>query len=950
MRRAKAITLFLALAVAPATPGAPAHVAPAMDGPAQARARASSEPVYSAIITVRGPSVAQQAALARDRPSTASLAPDAHQLSRAETTVARAQAPVLLAAERLGARVVDRYSTALNALLVHATSPQLAALRRTPGVAAVELAPLVRPALARSVPYVGAAQLTQVSGYRGEGTVVAVIDTGVDYTHADFGGPGVAEAFNLANQNPERIDDEWEGRALFPSPQVVGGWDFVGSRYTSPAFCSTADEAAGRCRGTPAPDADPLDERSGNWADGHGTHVAGIVAGLGTPATPAGVAPGAKLVALKVFGLPAGNIQPDAPSDVLVSAFEWCVRVNMGLPVPGTAPRRVDVINMSLGGWYDAGGLAYRQALAAARESGIVIVAAVGNDGDVGFIANAPGTAPEALSVASASLGVPWTYSPDPAQRRLGAVSSFSGRGPGANGRLKPDLTAVGQGIVSAAMGRGTESRTSSGTSMATPLVAGAAALLVQRNRHEGLALSAREISALLMNQAQFGVPGSDGQAVPIARQGAGMLDAYRAGTAPFVATSGDTASLNFGAVSVTGPTRLMQEILVRNLTSAPLRVVARWVPRTADWDGRGVSVAVPAGEVEVSPKGTAVVPVTVDVQGGGQELPTWADLGPGGDIDESRLSRSEADGRIVLTAVGAPDPAVASAAVPVYLLPRGASDVRAVARDTGGLVLRNDGRETGAAEITLLNIPPGAPDSDPDEPEVLGALDVRYAAGIFGDPARAKWLEVAVALAEPLAVPQLTSLELYLDTDEDGGIDYRVRTGPDSLFDFDGDPERMRVGVVPWDDAAGEPSGPEQLLPGAAIRIYSQVLTVRVPTSAIGMADGATDTPRPIRFYVIHRGLNERWRPGPELDLAPDAADEPGGPRFAVDLTLLDAGKGAVAAGDSVRIPLPPEAHTLLAVYPTNRFEPNGAQFQRIPPGPIAPPSAVFLPLAARP
>ncbi len=922
---------------------------------------AATEPLLSAIVTVRGPGVAEQAGLPGQPMISGAASADtwppedrslarAQLLLQAEAVVARAQAPVLAAAARLGVPVVDRYSTALNGLLVHATASQLAALRRTPGVVAVESAPLVRPALARSVPYIGATRLAEEAGFKGDGVVVAVIDTGVDYTHADFGGPGTAEAYNAANLKPNDIQDQWEGQPLFPSPQVIGGWDFVGSRYTSPSFCSAGDEAAGRCRGTPAPDPDPLDERSGNWADGHGTHVAGIVAGLGTPATPPGVAPGAKLVVLKVFGLPAGNIQPDAPSDVLVSAFEWCVRVNLGLPVPGTAPERVDVINMSLGGWYDAGGLAYRQALAAARDAGIVIVAAVGNDGDVGFIANAPGTAPEALSVASANIGVPWTYSPDPALRRLGAISSFSGRGPGANGALKPDLTALGQGIVSAAMGRGTESRSSSGTSMATPLVSGAAALLVQRNRAEGLDLTARELSALLMNQAQFGVLGDDGQPAPVARQGAGMMDAYRAGRAAFVATAGDTASLNLGAVSVMGSMRLTQDITVRNLSDGPLAVTARWEPRTP-WAEAAVGVSLPAGPVAIPARGSAVVPMSVHIDGVsvGNDLREWDELGRGGVIDEGYLAGAEVDGSIVLLAEGVPEPAIASAGLPLYLLPRGASAVHAVARGAGGIELANGEAAVDAEGIALLNIPAGAPDTDPDEPDVAGALDLRHAAGIFGPAERPEWLEIAVALAEPLSVPQLTSLELYLDTDEDGAMDYRVRTGPDSLFSFDGDAERMRLGVVAWDDAAGEPSGAEQLMKGGDIHIYSRVITVRVPTGDIGMAEGAADTPHPIQFYVIHRGLNERWRPGPEFDVAPDGAEEAGGPRFAVDLSLVDNGKHSVAAGAPARIPLPPAAHTVLAVYPTNRFEPDGAQFQLIPPGPIAPPSAVYLPMLMR-
>jgi subtilisin family serine protease len=917
-------------------------------GAGGAAAQTPRAELVSAIVTIRGTAVASQPGVfaAPLKPGlmlrAEALRPSAAALARAETNVIAAQAPVLASAQALGVQVIDRYTTATNGLLVHGTPAQLAALRRLPGVVAVEAAPLVHPTLERAVPYVGAARLAAESGFTGAGAVVAIIDTGIDYTHADLGGPGDPAAFEAANRAPTQIDDEWQGQALFPSPKVVGGWDFVGSRYTSPAFCSAANEASGRCVSTPRPDADPLDERSGNWADGHGTHVSGIVAGVGTASVPKGVAPGATLVGLKVFGLPASGVQPDTPSDVLVSAFEWCTRVNLGLAVPGTPPARVDVINMSLGGWYDAGGLAYRQALAAARNAGIVIVAAAGNDDDNALVVNGPGTAAEALSVASASL--PGRDGYDPVLRDLGSISSFSARGPGANGTLKPDLTAPGQNIVSAGFGTGNGSRGLSGTSMATPMVAGAAALLVERDRSQGLGLTAVEIAGMLMNQAQFGVS-ADGATAPVARQGAGMLDVYRAGTATLLATAGDIASINLGAVSLDGSLHVERALTLRNLTDQVVHVRPEIFFRRGGWPGRGISVTPTAERISVPANGTASLGIAFDLAWPSDIASDWGDGNDG--VDEGRLSSAEADGRVLLARVdesGQPVSGQFEPAVPFYVLPRPASDIRAAESRPGRPELVNQAALAGLAE--LFPAPDGAPLTDPDEADVREALDVRHVAARFGPDTGTSVppsLEFGVALGAPLATAQLTSLEFYLDTNRDGTIDWRLQTGPEVLFDDNGDVERMRVMASRWDAVAGAATGGEVFAGSLRYRLFSRVMLVSVDPAAMGLSG-----PIGFGFYLIHRGLNERWRPGPEFDVVPDGADEPGGARYVFAPPTWSPGPSwhlIVPAEGQVDLP----AEALLALFPDNRFEPEGGQFALVIPG--APPTrpAVFLPMLLR-
>ena len=121
----------------------------------------------------------------------------------------------------------------------------------------MEPAPRLHPDLDYSVPWIGAEWLANELGYDGTGTTVAIIDTGIDYTHADFHGSGTVEAYNAAVNAPTVITDEYAGAPLFPTAKVVGGWDCVGERYNPPWLCPPDQEATGACTTTPEPDPDP---------------------------------------------------------------------------------------------------------------------------------------------------------------------------------------------------------------------------------------------------------------------------------------------------------------------------------------------------------------------------------------------------------------------------------------------------------------------------------------------------------------------------------------------------------------------------------------------------------------------------------------------------------------------------------------------------------------------
>jgi serine protease AprX len=200
---------------------------------------------------------------------------------------------------------------------------------------------------------------------------------------------------------------------------------------------------------------------------GHGTHVASIAAGDGTGGVFApsfnGVAPAASISAVKV--LDASGIGED--SDVVLG-IEWCV----------DRPS-VDVINISVTSELGSDGSdAISQAVdAAVTDHGVVVVAASGNTGDIPGSVASPASARKAITVGavaewSAPLDEPW--------RSEGIyLAPFSSRGPTIDGRNKPDVVAPGVSIAAASAGTTASYAVKDGTSMASPFVAGLAALVL---------------------------------------------------------------------------------------------------------------------------------------------------------------------------------------------------------------------------------------------------------------------------------------------------------------------------------------------------------------------------------------------------------------------------------------------------------------------------------------
>ncbi|GGU24599.1 S8 family serine peptidase [Nocardioides albus] len=245
---------------------------------------------------------------------------------------------------------------------------------------------------------------------------------------------------------------------------------------------------------------------------GHGTHVASTIVGSGAASDGVyrGVAPGADLIVGRVLdGRGSGD------ESGLIAAMEWAVG------------QGADVVNLSVGAETTEGSDPVSRALDELSESsGALFVVAAGNTGPRSSTVSSPGTATTALTVGAV----------DDADQLAG----FSSRGPTASGAIKPEITAPGVGIV-AARAAGTRGGTPvgtsyvsiNGTSMATPHVAGAAALLVQQHPDWG----ARMLKDALVSTAR------PGEGYTVYQQGAGRVAVDRASAGSLFAT----ATADFG-------------------------------------------------------------------------------------------------------------------------------------------------------------------------------------------------------------------------------------------------------------------------------------------------------------------------------------------------------------------------------------------------------------------
>jgi len=282
----------------------------------------------------------------------------------------------------------------------------------------------------------------------GRNVTVAIIDTGIDYTHPDFweadDKPVIRRLVSILYTWSNGSFVEWD---LESNPNVEALLEFdesLWNKYGEPAFLDI---------------------------NGHGTHVAGIIAGRGRASNGAykGIAPGAKLVVIKAFGRDGSS-----SIDLCLSALEWVY--------DNSAKYGIKILSLSWGASFASDG---RDPLSLAvdrivEDRNVWVFAAAGNEGNYPTTVVVPAVARRAIAVGA------W----DPYYDKL---APFSSLGPTIDLRMKPDVVAAGVFIVSTASQFvkfpseymvGEYYVALSGTSMATPVAAGIAADFIEYYRY----------------------------------------------------------------------------------------------------------------------------------------------------------------------------------------------------------------------------------------------------------------------------------------------------------------------------------------------------------------------------------------------------------------------------------------------------------------------------------
>ncbi len=295
-------------------------------------------------------------------------------MSSQRTKVLAQQAAMSTSLTGLGAKVLGSVSVAHNAIAITVDAAQLPQISTMPGVTRVRPVIHYELHLSETVPYVGASTV-HASGVDGTGARVAVLDSGIDYTHSNLGGSGTAADYAAATANPAVIPVD-----LFPSAKVVGGYDFTGSTWSPTA-------------GTRTEDPNPIDDGP---SGGHGTHVADIIAGKSLSGTHKGVAPGASLYAVKV----CSSVSTSCNGVALLKGMDFALDPNRD----GNVDDAVDVINLSLGSSYGQIEDDLSAATANAVAMGVVVVASAGNSADRPYITGSPSSTPGVISVAQTQV------------------------------------------------------------------------------------------------------------------------------------------------------------------------------------------------------------------------------------------------------------------------------------------------------------------------------------------------------------------------------------------------------------------------------------------------------------------------------------------------------------------------------------------------------------------
>lgn len=346
------------------------------------RLRGATGPV-DVWVTMDAPSLAtQQAKLAvtagvekaKQLAAGSNKAAYAESLTKYRSEIAAQQSKVATSLASVGAEELGRVHVAHNAIAVRVDASQIEQLALIPGVAKVRPVINYEMDLSETVPYVGGTAVQQ-TGVDGTGVTVAVLDSGIDYTHRNLGGLGTLEAYAAAHGGApgDPLSTTLDG--LFPTAKVIGGFDFVGEGW--PTTARTEDP-------------DPIDFQ------GHGTHVSDIIAGKSTDGAHVGMAPGAKLLGIRV----CSAIATSCNGVSLLLAVDFALDPNGD----GNLSDAADVIHLSLGSDYGQIEDDLTAALEAAVDLGIVVVASAGNGSNKPYVVGSPSIGPGVISVAQTQV------------------------------------------------------------------------------------------------------------------------------------------------------------------------------------------------------------------------------------------------------------------------------------------------------------------------------------------------------------------------------------------------------------------------------------------------------------------------------------------------------------------------------------------------------------------
>ncbi|MER5252667.1 S8 family peptidase [Streptomyces sp. NPDC002855] len=337
---------------------------------------------------------------------------------------------------------------------------------------------------------------------------------------------------------------------------------------------------------------------------GHGTHVASTLAGSGAKSGGKykGVAPDVQIMDGKVIS----EVEGTGTASSIIAGMQWAVDSN------------AKIVNLSLGSLDSPGTDPMEEAVARLSGKALFVIAA-GNDGPEPGTLNSPGSAPAALTVGSVD--------------KQDNIAETSSRGPQADGVAKPDLTAPGDDITAARSTQIPDSSDNdpyvalSGTSMATPHVAGSAALLLQQHPK----WTGPQLKAALTGSA------TPHTTLNAHHQGAGRVDLTRAVTASVVPEPG-TLAFGTQAWPHTDDKPVAKTVTYRNLGTKPVTLTLS--AESMDPKGRpgpAGMFTVKDAELTVPAGGTAKTTVTADTRIGSADGVYGGTLLAAGDGQEVR-------------------------------------------------------------------------------------------------------------------------------------------------------------------------------------------------------------------------------------------------------------------------------------------------------------------------